>query len=150
MFIIRVPSLLCVGLLFPLTQAWSVGGGGPASDRRGFLVQTASKAAVVVGTASIGVNEVIGVERAQAATTIYQPSPGSLVDQVHVITGASTGLGVSRSLYCSSYRFAQILTILFAPVGVCKKIGCCGGNNRYDCAYRRKGRQSKGSGTRLS
>lgn len=89
-------TLLCT-ILLPLTAAWSVVGGGPASDRRGFLVQTASKAAVAVGTASIGLNEVIGVESAQAATRIYQPPPGSLAGQVHVITGASTGLGLESA-----------------------------------------------------
>ncbi len=94
---IRTATLLCIGLLLPLsTQAWSVGG-GPSSDRRGFLIQTASKAAVAVGTASVGLNEAIGVESAQAATTIYQPSPGSLAGQVHVITGASTGLGLESA-----------------------------------------------------
>ena len=94
---IRTTSLFCIGLLLPLsTQAWSIGG-GPSSDRRGFLIQSASKAAVTVGTASIGLNEVIGVESAQAATTIYQPPPGSLAGQVHVITGASTGLGLESA-----------------------------------------------------
>ncbi|KAL7500556.1 hypothetical protein ACHAWT_008377 [Skeletonema menzelii] len=93
----RTTSLLSI--LLPLSvQAWSVGGGGgPASDRRGFLVQTASKAAAAFGTASIGLNEVIGVERAEADTTIYQPPPGSLAGQVHVITGASTGLGLESA-----------------------------------------------------
>ena len=76
---IRTTSLLCIGLLLPLSvQAWSTGGGGSSSNRRGFL----QKAAVAVGTASIGLNEVIGVENAQAATSVYQPSPGSLAGQV--------------------------------------------------------------------
>jgi len=92
---IRTTSLL---LLLPLSvQAWSTGGGGSSSDRRGFLIQTAGKAAVAVGTASIGLNEVIGVESAQAATSVYQPSPGSLAGQVHVITGANTGLGLESA-----------------------------------------------------
>eukprot|EP00577_Skeletonema_sp_RCC1716_P021746 CAMPEP_0113379242 /NCGR_PEP_ID=MMETSP0013_2-20120614/4122_1 /TAXON_ID=2843 ORGANISM="Skeletonema costatum, Strain 1716" /NCGR_SAMPLE_ID=MMETSP0013_2 /ASSEMBLY_ACC=CAM_ASM_000158 /LENGTH=370 /DNA_ID=CAMNT_0000261505 /DNA_START=90 /DNA_END=1199 /DNA_ORIENTATION=+ /assembly_acc=CAM_ASM_000158 len=88
---IRTTSLL---LLLPLSvQAWSTGGGGSSSNRRGFL----QKAAVAVGTASIGLNEVIGVENAQAATSVYQPSPGSLAGQVHVITGANTGLGLESA-----------------------------------------------------
>jgi len=93
----RTTSLFCIGLLLPLSvHAWSAGGGGSSSDRRGFLIQTANKAAVAVGTASIGLNEVIGVESAQAAT-IYQPLLGSLAGQVHVITGASTGLGLESA-----------------------------------------------------
>ncbi len=108
---IRATSLLCIGLLLPLTvQAWSVGGGGPTPDRRGFLIQTASKAAVAVGTASIGLNEVIGVESAQAATSIYQPSPGSLAGQVHVITGASTGLGLESAKRLASADATIVMT----------------------------------------
>mmetsp|Transcript_10723 Transcript_10723/g.16017 ORF Transcript_10723/g.16017 Transcript_10723/m.16017 type:complete len:380 (+) Transcript_10723:30-1169(+) len=89
---IRTTSLLCIGLLLPLSvQSWSTGGGGSSSDRRGFLKF------VAVGTASIGLNEVIGVESAQAATSVYQPSPGSLAGQLHVITGANTGLGLESA-----------------------------------------------------
>ena len=86
---------LCAGLLPSTALGWSFGGNDPSS-RRGFLDQTASKATVAVGTASI-LNEVIGVESAQAAVPIYQPSPGSLENQVHVITGASTGLGLESA-----------------------------------------------------
>lgn len=94
----RPPSYflpLYAGLLPSTALGWSFGGNGPSS-RRGFLDQTASKSTVAVGTASI-LNEVIGVESAQAAVPIYQPSPGSLANQVHVITGASTGLGLESA-----------------------------------------------------
>eukprot|EP00984_Skeletonema_dohrnii_P011969 scaffold4817_cov123-Skeletonema_dohrnii-CCMP3373.AAC.3 len=106
---IRTTSLLCIGLLLPLSvQAWSTGGGS-SSDRRGFLIQQ-SKAAVAVGTASIGLNEVIGVESAQAATTVYQPSPGSLAGQVHVITGANTGLGLESAKRLAAAEATIVMT----------------------------------------
>jgi NAD(P)-dependent dehydrogenase (short-subunit alcohol dehydrogenase family) len=108
---IRTTSLLCIGLLLPLSvQAWSTGGGGSSSDRRGFLIQTAGKAAVAVGTASIGLNEVIGVENAQAATSVYQPSPGSLAGQVHVITGANTGLGLESAKRLAAADATVVMT----------------------------------------
>jgi len=102
--------LLCIGLFSWRNgvASWSTGGNNarrPAtSNRRGFLVQTASKAAVAaVGTAAnIGVANQVhgGVESAHAAattTTIYQPLPGSLAGQLHLITGASTGLGLESA-----------------------------------------------------
>eukprot|EP00985_Skeletonema_marinoi_P034950 scaffold45270_cov190-Skeletonema_marinoi.AAC.3 len=108
---IRTTSLLCIGgLLLPLSvQAWSTGGGGSSSNRRGFLIQT-SKAVVAVGTASIGLNEVIGVESAQAATSVYQPSPGSLAGQVHVITGANTGLGLESAKRLAAADATVVMT----------------------------------------
>ena len=87
-------SLFYFGLLSSSAIAWSsVGPSSSASDRRGFLVKTANKAAVVIGT--VGVSQGF-VESAQAAT-IYQPLPGSLAGQVHVITGSSAGLGLESA-----------------------------------------------------
>lgn len=99
---------LCAGLLSSTAVGWSIGGNDPSS-RRGFLDQTASKAAVAVGTASI-LNEVIGVESAQAAVPIYQPSPGSLTKQVHVITGASTGLGLESAKRLATAGATVVMT----------------------------------------
>lgn len=99
---------LCAGLLPSTALGWSFGGNDPSS-RRGFLDQTASKATVAVGTASI-LNEVIGVESAQAAVPIYQPSPGSLSNQVHVITGASTGLGLESAKRLATAGATIVLT----------------------------------------
>ncbi|KAL7523522.1 hypothetical protein ACHAXR_000221, partial [Thalassiosira sp. AJA248-18] len=92
----QAKHLLCLfGLLSSIpVQAWS-SVGSPEFDRRGFL-EHASKVAVAIGTTSIVTNEVF-IESAQAATTIYQPIPGSLSGQVHVITGASTGLGLESA-----------------------------------------------------
>ena len=104
-------SFFCIGLLLPLsTQAWSIGRSDDALNRRGFLIQTASKASVAVGTATVGVNEVIGIENAQAATTIYQPPPGSLSSQLHVITGASTGLGLESAKRLAAAGAAIVMT----------------------------------------
>jgi len=117
MFIRAITSLLCIGLMHPQTvQAWSVGGGGPATDRRGFLVQTASNA-VVAGTSVIGLNEAIGVESAQAATSIYQPPPGSLAGQVHVITGANTGLGLESAKRLAAADATIVMTARTAAKG---------------------------------
>ena len=110
-------SVFYVGMLSSGAVAWSSVG---SSDRRGFL-QNASKATGVIGIAGICGGEVF-VDSAQAASTpgasdttkknnnVYQPLPGSLLGQVHVITGSSTGLGLEASKRLAAAGAAVVLT----------------------------------------
>jgi NAD(P)-dependent dehydrogenase (short-subunit alcohol dehydrogenase family) len=113
-------SILCLGMLSSSAIAWSA---GPSpSNRRGFL-QNAKKAAVIIGTASVIGGGVL-VENAQAASTlpsgtskstsnknkIYQPLPNSLTGQVHVITGASSGLGLESAKRLAAAGATVVMT----------------------------------------
>ena len=114
--------ILCLGLLSCSAIAWSAG--SSSSDRRGFL-QHVNKATVLIGTASTGGG--VLVEKAQAASTlpasgtssqsttsntkhIYQPLPNSLTGQVHVITGASSGLGLESAKRLAAAGATVVLT----------------------------------------
>jgi len=83
-----------------------------AGGRRRFL-ESSTKAAVAI----IGVNKVIGAESANAATKIYEPSPGSLSGQVHVITGASTGLGLESAKRLAAADATIVMTTRTAAKG---------------------------------
>ena len=112
-------SILCLGMLSFSAIAWSA---GSSSNRRGFL-RDANKAAVIIGTASVTGGGVL-VENAQAASTlpsgtskstsnknkIYQPLPNSLTGQVHVITGASSGLGLESAKRLAAAGATVVIT----------------------------------------
>ena len=101
-------------LYFGLLRTWSVRAwsfvGPPHGDRRGFLIQSA-KTAAIVGTAGVYTANEAFIESAQAAaTSIYEPPPGSLSGQVHVITGASTGLGLESAKRLAAAGATVVLT----------------------------------------
>jgi len=113
-------SILCLGMLSFSATAWSAG--SSSSNRRGFL-RDANKAAVIIGTASV-TGEGVLVENSQAASTlplgtskstsnknkIYQPLPNSLTGQVHVITGASSGLGLESAKRLAAAGATVVIT----------------------------------------
>mmetsp|Transcript_2555 Transcript_2555/g.5466 ORF Transcript_2555/g.5466 Transcript_2555/m.5466 type:complete len:386 (+) Transcript_2555:106-1263(+) len=106
-------SVLCFGMLCSGAAAWSSAG---PSDRRQFL-QNAKKAAVVIGVGSVSGGSVF-VESAQAASgttssnknKIYEPLPGSLAGQVHVVTGASSGLGLESAKRLAAAGATVVMT----------------------------------------
>lgn len=112
--------ILCLGMLSFSAIAWSAG--SSSSNRRGFL-QDAKKAAVIIGTASVTGGGVF-VENSQAApilplgtskstsnkNKIYQPLPNSLTGQVHVITGASSGLGLESAKRLAAAGATVVMT----------------------------------------
>jgi len=105
-------SIIYFGVLGPGVAAWSPA--GTSSDRRGFL-QNARKAAVVIGTATLGTaGGGVLVESVEAAatsgSTIYQPPQGSLSGQVHVITGASSGLGLESAKRLAAAGATVVMT----------------------------------------
>ena len=84
--------LLYLGLLSS-TGILALSVGPASSDRRAFLGQ--ATAAVVGTTFGVGMSEAF-IQNADAVN-LYQPLPGSLAGQVHVITGASSGLGLESA-----------------------------------------------------
>ena len=89
-----------------------VGAPSSAGGRRRFL-ESSTKAAVAI----VGINKVIGAESANAATKIYEPSPGSLSGQVHLITGASTGLGLESAKRLAAADATIVMTTRTAAKG---------------------------------
>ena len=68
--------------------------GGPHTDRKGFFRGGAS---IILGGA-FGSTGILSVPNAAvAASQIYEPAPRSQVGKVHIITGASTGLGLESA-----------------------------------------------------
>jgi len=96
-------SLYCslVLLTFPIVScAWSFSSGGTSSDRRIFLENTAkqgSAAVVLIGTSFADNAEATTDSWSHDKGSVYNIPPGSLSGQVHVITGASSGLGLESS-----------------------------------------------------
>eukprot|EP00980_Cylindrotheca_fusiformis_P016292 scaffold4841_cov132-Cylindrotheca_fusiformis.AAC.5 len=76
------------GLLLPSTK--------PAKllCRKGFLVGAAG--AAVVGTATAA-GAAVAITNQASKKSVYEPAPGSLNDQVILITGASSGLGLESA-----------------------------------------------------
>lgn len=75
------------------------------SDRRGFLQTSATGAAAAfIGAATVG------IDPALAAREIYRPALYSLSGQVHVITGASTGLGLESAKRLAAAGATVVLT----------------------------------------
>jgi NAD(P)-dependent dehydrogenase (short-subunit alcohol dehydrogenase family) len=126
-------SVFYVGMLSSGAVAWSSVG---SSDRRGFL-QNASRATGFIGIAGICGGEVF-VDSAQAAmastpaagasnkatkenSSVYQPLPGSLLGQVHVITGSSTGLGLEASKRLAAAGATVVLTTRTTAKAECAK-----------------------------
>jgi len=106
--------VLCLGMLSSSVVAWSV---GSSSNRRGFL-QDAQKAVAAIGIASVGSGSIL-VENAQAASpsastskkgSIYQLLPNSLSGQVHVVTGASSGLGLEAAKRLAAAGATVVMT----------------------------------------
>ena len=101
-------SILYLGVLAAcpsFSSAWSSAGGGNGSssvDRRKFLHKAA-----VLGTAATTAS--VFAESAEA-TSLYQPPPGSLAGQVHVITGASSGLGLESSKRLAAAGATVVMT----------------------------------------
>ena len=99
----------------------------PTTDRKGFLQTTGT--AAMAAAAAVSTNLLL-VHPAPAATTpttttttkftsqsppfrnhaIYQPPPMSLTGQVHVITGASTGLGLESAKRLAAAGATVVLT----------------------------------------
>lgn len=76
-----------------------------ASDRRGFLARSANKVAAVAFGASG-----VPAEGARAAAPVYEPPPGSQADRVHVVTGASTGLGLESAKRLAAAGATVVMT----------------------------------------
>lgn len=76
-----------ISCCFQSTSAFSLQ--GPKTDRKGFLQQGAL---ILGGSGLLSVTEA-----AVAAPAIYVPPANSQVGKVHIITGASTGLGLESA-----------------------------------------------------
>jgi len=92
--------------------AWSA---GPSSSRRGFL-KDAEQAVAIAGAASVVGG---GAANAGAAEqgSIYRPPPNSLAGQVHVVTGASSGLGLESAKRLAAAGATVVLTTRTADKG---------------------------------
>jgi NAD(P)-dependent dehydrogenase (short-subunit alcohol dehydrogenase family) len=114
------PPLVLLGLLLASSsttiQAWALKTKkaclGKAIYRRGFLVGAAT--AVVVGTATaagaaVAVNQQI-VNTNNNKQAPYEPIPNSLTDQVILITGGSTGLGLESAKRLAAAGATIVLT----------------------------------------
>jgi NAD(P)-dependent dehydrogenase (short-subunit alcohol dehydrogenase family) len=101
--------MLVLAFVATLASAWSSPSPSPGTtDRKGFLQKSAAAASALIGTATstcIG-----GVEPVLAAREIYRPAPNSLNGQIHVITGASTGLGLESAKRLAAAGATVVLT----------------------------------------
>jgi NAD(P)-dependent dehydrogenase (short-subunit alcohol dehydrogenase family) len=105
MLISLLRTLLVLAFVGILASALSSPG---TTDRKGFLQKSATAASALIGTATstcIG-----GVEPVLAAKEIYRPAPNSLNGQIHVITGASTGLGLESAKRLAAAGATVVLT----------------------------------------
>lgn len=80
-------------------------------------MKDAEKAAVVAGTASVMGGGFAENARAAEKGNIYQPLPNSLSGQVHVVTGASSGLGLESSKRLAVAGATVVMTTRTAEKG---------------------------------
>ena len=95
--------LVVAGLRWNSVEGWTPPPAAP--NRRGFL-QTATAGAVVVASGAA----VTSRQQQQQEQRTYQPTPGSLTGQTHVITGGTTGLGLESAKRLAAAGATVVLT----------------------------------------
>ncbi|KAL7532139.1 hypothetical protein ACHAWF_004018 [Thalassiosira exigua] len=109
---IIVSCLGVSGLLRAGVEAWSPSGPPPPPQpsiersRRGFLATAGAAAASATVCAPLVSNAAV----ASSSPKIYEPPPGSLEDQVHVVTGATSGLGLESAKRLAAAGATTVLT----------------------------------------
>jgi len=83
------------------------------SVTKDLLIGAAGSAAIVAGTAAATVGVVgaaAALSQANVNREVYEPAPGSMIDQVVIVTGGSSGLGLETAKRLAAAGAAVVLT----------------------------------------
>ena len=103
---------IAVWVVFGWSQAHCLTNNRP-TNRKAFLKNAAVGASVGIVGATFAPNKASAV----AKNDIFKPAPGSLMGQVHVITGASSGLGLESAKRLAAGGATVVLTARTNPKG---------------------------------